>query len=77
MNDLENKMKDALITCHVLLSVQWNELGEQEQRCRSDRKRENIRHIRNQIQTARKMAGNALRDAGAMKSCDGVLIHIS
>jgi|GEM_PF-6987395 len=67
MTDLENKMKDALVTCHVLLSVQWNELGAQEQRCRSDRKREDIRHIRNQIQVARKKAGTALRDAGAMR----------
>ncbi len=67
MTELENKMKDALVTCHVLLSVQWNELGVQEQRCLTDRKRENIRWERNQIQTARKMAGAALRDAGAMR----------
>ena len=67
MTELENKMKDALVTCHVLLSVQWNELGAQEQRCRSDRKRKIIRWERDRIQTARKMAGAALEDAGAMR----------
>ena len=64
MDDLEKKFADlaeALVTCHVLLTVQWNELGEREMRCRSDRKREDIRHIRNQIQVARKKAGTALR----------------
>ena len=67
MNNLENKMKDALITCHILLSVQWNELGFAENRCRSDKKLQSIKFERDRIQIARKQAYAALRDAGVIR----------
>jgi hypothetical protein len=61
MTDLEKKMEDALITCHVLLTLQWNELGRKGMRCRSAEKCLAIITERDQVQVARKAASEALR----------------